>query len=146
MKFAPGFLVLIIIALACFIFVGCVPVVPDVPEEPELPAGIIYNIEIEPSNPTVLVGDSVVLTVHAYSNFPEMEEVYIDGSKITWLDNCGEDVLDPLVGLSTVYTPNGAYDQSNISACYEWPKVEGCPFPQYLCTGITIDVIVRWIE
>lgn len=138
MKYLLIFLFLFVMVFS----VGCFAVPEPEPElEPGLPVGIIYNIEIEPSSPMVAVGDSIVLTVHAY-NFPEMEEIYIDGSKITWKDNCEEDVLDPLVGLSTVYTANGVYDISNISACYEWPLIEGCPpDPQYLCTGITIYIV-----
>ena len=117
------YLLIFLMVFTVMFSVGCLSVVPDEPvieeEEPDpgLPVGTVHSIVIEPSNPTVVVGESVVLTVHAY-NWPEMEEVYIDGDKITWSDNCGEDVLDPLTGLSTVYTANGEYDTSFIIACY----------------------------
>ena len=141
------YLLIFLVIFALVFSAGCF-ITPEDPEpepeiDPGLPVGIIHSILIEPNNPMVAVGDSIVLTVHAY-NFPGMEEVYIDGDKITWSDNCEEDVLDPLVGLSTVYTANGIYDVSNITACYEWPEVEGCPFPQYLCSGIKIDVVEEY--
>jgi len=138
------YLSVLLLILAMLFLTGCFlePGVPEPEPEPNpgLPTGIVHSIVIEPSNPTVVVGESVVLMVHAY-NYPEIEEIYIDGDKITWSDSCGEDVLDPLTGLSTVYTANSEYDVSNIKACYEWPEVEGCPFPQYLRTGTTIYVV-----
>ena len=140
--------VILVCALASFLFVGCFmdpepdpedPVVEE--EEPIVVNEEIHKIEIESdSTLPVLVGGSIVLTIHAY-NWPEVEEVQLDtGDIITWSENCDEDVLDPLVGLSTTFIAEevGEYQ---ISACYEWPEVEGCPFPQYLCTGITVYVI-----
>jgi len=140
-------LVLMVVMVASFLFVGCLSVVPDEPvvvEEEEEETIIvneeIHKIEIEADGILpVLVGESITLIVHAY-NWPEKEEVQLDTDDIiTWSENCDEDVLDPLVGLSTTFIAEevGEYQ---ISACYEWPEVEGCPFPQYLCTGITIYV------
>lgn len=138
-------LVLIVVILSTFLFVGCLSVVPDEPvveeEEPIVVNEKIHTIKIEADGILpVLVGESIILTVHAY-NWPEIEEVQFDADDIIiWSENCDEDVLDPLVGLSTIFTAKevGEYQ---ISACYEWPEVEGCPFPQYLCTGITIYVV-----
>ena len=142
------YLMIFLLTLAMLFSVGCFmdpepdpedPIVEE--EEPVVVNKEIHNIQIEADGTLpVLVGESIILTVHAY-NWPEMEEVRLDTSDIiTWAENCNRDVLDPLVGLSTTFTAEevGKYQ---ISACYEWPEVEECPFPQYLCTGITIHVV-----
>ena len=141
-------LILIVITLASFLFVGCLSVIPDEPMvepaiegEPIIVNKEIHKIEIEADGRLpILIGESITLIVRAY-NYPEMQEVRFDTEDaITWSENCDENVLDPLVGSSTIFTAEevGEYQ---ISACYEWPEVEGCPFPQYLCAGITIYVV-----
>lgn len=137
-------ILIILIVFSILFLVGCSDKpVPDpiiIDEVAELEEGDVWKIEIEPGNSTVVRGGFLLLTVRAY-NYPDMEEVFLDGETIAWKDNCNDPVLDSFSGLNVLYTADTKKDVSQISACYKYPPKEGCPPNKDLCVGITIDII-----
>lgn len=118
----------IILILCLVILTGCNPAIPD---ESVLPVGDIFKIEIEPKEITIKIGESYKFTIHAYTVL--CEEVYINGDLVNWTKCCGVGELNPIVGLSTIYTAPDIAGNRNISAHYK-----------SLSTGTTVNVTDKY--
>jgi hypothetical protein len=77
----------------------------------------LHFLKIIPRNVTVSVGEDTLFTLHAY-DLGGINEVPVEGSKITWTKCCGVGKLNPTTGLSTTYTAPLSLGERDISAHY----------------------------
>lgn len=94
----------------------------------EYEMGELFSIKILPQEVTILINSSYLFTLHGYDL--KLNEVPLDGSKITWTKCCGVGNLSPTTGLSTTYTAPSTAGERNITAQYNNLK-----------TGATIIVV-----
>ena len=94
----------------------------------EYEMGELFSVKISPQELTIPVNSSYFFTLHGYDL--KLNEVPLDGSKITWTKSCGVGNLSPTTGLSTTYTAPNILGKRNISAHYN-----------KLGTGTVINVI-----
>jgi len=64
--------------------------------------GELFSIKIYPLEVTIPVNSSYLFTLHGYDL--KLNEVPLDGSKVTWTKTCGAGSLSPESGLFTTYT------------------------------------------
>jgi len=83
----------------------------------EFEFGELFSIKIFPDEVTISVGGSYLFTLHGYDL--KLNEVPLDGSKVTWTKCCGAGDLSPTTGLSTTYTAPSSPGERDISAHYE---------------------------
>lgn len=78
--------------------------------------GELFSIKIFPLEITMPVNSSYLFTLHGYDL--KLNEVPLDGSKVTWAKSCGVGSLSPESGLATTYTAPSISGKRNISAHY----------------------------
>jgi len=95
----------------------------------EYEMGELFSVKISPKEVTIPVNGSCFFTLHGYDL--KLNEVPLDGSKITWTKCCGVGDLYPITGLSTTYIAPSIPGKRDISAHYN-----------KLGTGATVFVLV----
>ena len=82
----------------------------------EYEMGELFSIKISPKEATIPVKGNYLFTLHGYDI--ELNEVSLDGLKITWTKSCDVGELFPITGLSTTYTAPSIPGKRNITAHY----------------------------
>ena len=76
--------------------------------------GELFSIKILPQEVTISVSGSYLFTLHGYDL--KLNEVPLEGSKVSWTKGCGGGNLSPTTGLSTTYTAPSVTGKPNITA------------------------------
>ncbi|GAG73107.1 unnamed protein product [marine sediment metagenome] len=97
----------------------------------EYEMGEFFSVKISPREVTIPVNSSYLFTLHGYDL--KLNEVPLDGSKVTWTECCGVGDLSPTTGLSTTYTAPSVPGKRKITAHYN-----------RLGTEATIFVIIQY--
>jgi len=137
-------LVLMVVALAAFLLVGCVPVIPGEGEgegEPEICPTVAITSQVVVGGKTYIKGDSQTITV-TFAVPTEPVSVYVGDDLKNTMEGPGWEVVMYANADKTVYTGDFDFATSAIDDCNEaYIYVETCDACAYCKYPYTVDTV-----